>query len=159
MPTLPRRSPIRLRDETPRDFATPWEAVFELYRDLRGIAHESLVPHRLLVSEYHTLLLCERGPAPLKSIARALGVTPAATTDLVRRLTGRRLLCVSPHATDGRSRVASLTPLGKRRLVRARASHSRALRELGVRLSPAAREGLEAGVRALRSAVTDRQPH
>ena len=131
----------------------PWETIRELYQVLRGLTREALAPHRLLLSEYQTLRLCEQGPAPLKEVTQALGVTPAATTDLVRRLAQRRLLSLSPHATDRRSRIATLTPKGRRLLSAARHAHSAALRELGVRLSPEAREGLRRGLSELREAL------
>lgn len=131
----------------------PWEAVRELYRALRGVGREALRPHGLLFSEFQTLSLLERAPVPLKVVTQALGVTPAATTDLVRRLARRRLVAVSPHPSDRRSRVVGLTRLGETRLAAARRSYAGALEGLGARLSPASSRGLRRAVRELRESM------
>jgi DNA-binding MarR family transcriptional regulator len=131
----------------------PWDAVRELYRILRGVTQEALDPHRLLLSEYLGLTLCSRGPTPLKSITQALGVTPAATTDLVRRLARRGLIRLAPHPTDRRSRLAVLTVPGHQLLRQAMEDQRKALRDLGVKLSPPARDGLLRGVLELRLAL------
>ncbi len=131
----------------------PWDSVRELYRILRGVTQEALNPHGLLLSEYYGLTLCSRGPTPLKSITQALGVTPAATTDLARRLAGRGLIRLAPHPTDRRSRLAILTVPGHRLLRQAMEGQRKALRDLGVKISPPARQGLLRGVMELRLAL------
>ncbi len=136
-----------------RPVEPPWESVRELYQILRGVTREALGPHGLLLSEYQALALCAPGPVPLKSITRALDVTPAATTDLARRLQRRRLIRLSPHPTDHRSRLAVLTEPGRRLLREAKDAQRKALRELGARVSPAARDGLLGGVAELRQAL------
>ena len=139
----------------PRPVEPPWESVRELYRILRGVTREALRPHGLLLSEYQALALCAPGPVPLKSITRALDVTPAATTDLARRLQRRRLIRLEPHPTDRRSRLAVLTDPGRRLLRDARDAQRKALRELGTRIPPTAREGLLGGVAELRKALKE----
>ncbi len=138
-----------------RPVEPPWESVRELYRILRGVTREALRPHGLLLSEYQALALCAPGPVPLKSITRALDVTPAATTDLARRLQRRRLVRLEPHPTDHRSRLAVLTEPGRRLLREAKDAQRKALRELGARIPPTAREGLLGGVAELRHALRE----
>lgn len=132
-----------------------WDSVRELYGVLRGVAQPALARSGLLLSEYRALSQCEHGPIPLKAITQALGVTPAATTDLVRRLHDRRLLRVVPDVDDRRSRLATLTAAGESLLRQARDSTRTALEELGIRISPAGRAGLLRGVAELRVALDD----
>ncbi len=127
-----------------------WDGVRELYHLLRGVLQKALGRYGLLLSEYRALALCGQGPVPLKSITRALGVTPAATTDVARRLAHRGLIRLVAHPTDRRSRVAILTRSGRRLLRRARDDQQQVLRDLGVRISPPARRGLQRGVAELR---------
>jgi DNA-binding MarR family transcriptional regulator len=153
--TAPSLSRVRTAGTHPSSGSVepPWDSVRELYRILRGVTQEALNPRGLLVSEYHALVLCARNPVPLKSITQSLGVTPAATTDLARRLVHRRLIRLVPHPTDRRSRLAILTVSGHRLLGHARDDLRKALRELGVTISPEAREGLLRGVAELRRAL------
>ena len=131
----------------------PWEAVRELYQALRSVGGEALRTHGLLLSEFRTLSVLEHGPVPLKVVTQALGVTPAATTDLMQRLATRRLVRLCPHASDRRSRLAALTRLGEQRLSEARHSYANALKGLGARLSPASSRGLRKAVRELRESI------
>jgi MarR family transcriptional regulator, lower aerobic nicotinate degradation pathway regulator len=132
-----------------------WESVRELYSVLRGVAQTALARNGLLLSEYQALCRCADGPVPLKSITRALGVTPAATTDLVRRLERRRLVRVRPDDRDRRSRLAVLTAAGRRLLSESRAAKRRALASLDVQISPSARRALLDGSAELRRALVD----
>lgn len=150
-----RQTGVSKRAPGPVGVDPTWEAVREVYRTLRGVTQRALAPHELLLSEYQTLVLCERGPVPLKSITETLGVTPAATTDIARRLGDRRLLRFSSDADDRRSRIANLTGEGRRRLAKARAAHAAALRALGVRISPEARRGLRHGLAELHRALAE----
>ncbi len=150
-----RRAVVSNRARGPVGADPTWETVREIYRTLRRVTQRALTPHELLLSEYHALVLCERGPVPLKSITETLGVTPAATTDIVRRLGDRRLLRFSSDSRDRRSRIANLTSEGRRRLAKARAAHTAALRTLGVRISPEARRGLRQGLAELNRALAE----
>ena len=156
MPVVVRRARAGGSLSVPRPVDPPWESVRELYRVLRGITREALRPHGLLLSEYLALALCAPGPVPLKSLTRALDVTPAATTDLARRLQRRRLIRLEPHPTDRRSRLAVLTEPGRRLLGEAKGAQRKALRELGARISPTAREGLLGGVAELLQVLEER---
>ncbi len=137
----------------PGSVEPPWDSVRELYQLLRGATQAALGPSGLLLSEYGALAVCAQSPVPLKSITRTLGVTPAATTDLARRLAQRGLIRLAAHPTDRRSRVASLTESGHQLLRRAKEDQKRALRGLGVMISPQARQGLRRGVAELRWAL------
>lgn len=150
--SVPRRARSGGSRPQPDSLEPLWDAVRDLHLILRGATQAALTSRGLLVSEYHTLALCENGPVPLKSITEGLGVTPAATTDLVRRLESRRFIRVGPHQTDRRSRIASLTPAGHRILRQSREAKRKALRELGVEISPTGRRALLQGVVELREA-------
>ncbi len=65
-------------------------------------------------------ILSERGPQTVGELARALGSSQPVTTRNVGRLVNLDLVQVSRSDADGRSRIVSLTPAGKRAVDRSR---------------------------------------
>jgi DNA-binding MarR family transcriptional regulator len=115
----------------------------------------ALKEYGLLISEFHTLALCARArePLTLKFIAQSLGVTPAAVTDLVRRLVKRGLIELSPNPADHRSRLVTLTPSGRTLVLQARHARRQAHRDIVLMISPEARQGLLRGLAELRQVI------
>jgi DNA-binding MarR family transcriptional regulator len=136
-----------------------WDLVHEVYLALRCVVHGAIRKYGLLVSEYHTLKICASAPEPptLKFIASSLGITPAGTTDLVRRLAERGLIHLSPNPADRRSRIATLTPAGRTLLQQARTARKRALRELFCSLSSEGKRGFLLGITELHQAIESRR--
>lgn len=68
----------------------------------------------LTPSEIHTIdaIGCD-GAVLMSELAARLGVTKGAITQLVDRLESKALVLRSPHPTDSRSSLLSLTDLGK----------------------------------------------
>jgi DNA-binding MarR family transcriptional regulator len=136
-----------------------WEMFHSVYLNMRGAIQGSIKQHGLLLSEYHTLALCDRAkdPLTLSLIAQSLGVTPAAITDLVRRLAKRGLIRLAPNPADHRSSVVTLTPSGRALVLQARSARRKAIHEIVLLISPEGRQGLLRGLSELRNATNSRQ--
>ena len=112
----------------------------------------------LLLSEYRALRLCRSAFVPLSTITKALGVTPAATTDIARRLVGRGLVRRVPNPSDRRSTLLAITPKGEQRYREARGRYRSYLGQLNRSLSSEAREELEQGLAEIQRLLERIQP-
>jgi DNA-binding MarR family transcriptional regulator len=128
-----------------RDRDELWDSLAETYETLVRRLVATLNEHDLLLSEYRALRLCRSAFVPLSAITKALGVTPAATTDIARRLTGRGLVRRVPNPSDHRSTLLGITPKGERVYREARGRYRSYLGQLNRSLPSEAREGLERG--------------
>jgi DNA-binding MarR family transcriptional regulator len=132
-----------------------WDTVREVYVVLRAVAQGALKQYDLVYSEYQTLALCARahGPLTLKLVTQSLGVTPAATTDIGRRLEKRHLIQLIPNPSDRRSTLVILAPSGRALFLKARSAKRQALQDLGLLISSEGRKGLLRGLTELRQAI------
>ena len=93
-----------------------------------------LRPHGLTFARYEALVLLtfsRRGALPLRVIGERLMVHPTSVTNIVDRLEGQQLVIRRPNPSDGRGRLAEITPAG--RAVVARATVDLMAAEFGLR--------------------------
>jgi DNA-binding MarR family transcriptional regulator len=75
-----------------------------------------LKPHGLTLARYEVLMLLtfsRSGALPLGKIGERLQVHPASVTNAIDRLERQRLVRRTPHPTDGRATLATLTAKGR----------------------------------------------
>jgi DNA-binding MarR family transcriptional regulator len=110
----------------------------------RSIAH---VDETITTAQFRTLvILSNRGPMNLATLAGLLDVQPSATGRMVDRLVGAGLIDRQTHPTSRRELLAALTTRG-RHVVRQVTAHRRAeIARIVEAMPPAERRGL---VRAL----------
>jgi DNA-binding MarR family transcriptional regulator len=75
-----------------------------------------LKPHGLTLARYEVLMLLgfsRSGALPLGKIGERLQVHPASVTNAIDRLEGQRLVKRTPHPTDRRAILATLTARGR----------------------------------------------
>jgi DNA-binding MarR family transcriptional regulator len=160
-----KQSPIRPGNDPERAAWMPTENVTEANESLDVITDALLTASRLLVgisarsiaqvdetittAQFRTLvILSNRGPINLATLASLLGVQPSATGRMVDRLVASGLIDRLPHPTSRRELLAALTKRG-RDVVRRVTAHRRAEIAAIVEKMPVAdRHGL---VRALTS--------
>ncbi len=145
-PSAVTRTPRGLRPDPEGD---PWDLFARVHEDLRRMLAGKLRPFHLLLSEYQALSILSRGALTLGELGRALGLTPAAITDLTRRLRRRALLTREPNPRDARSTVVRLTGRGLSTQRKAKAMYRRSLRRVERRISPTALTGLRLGLAGL----------
>jgi DNA-binding MarR family transcriptional regulator len=76
-------------------------------------------------------LSAEQRPVTQTELSAAVGVPFSTMTHALGRLATRGEIERVPHPTDGRALLIRLTPLGKRRVARAKPALERALKQLG----------------------------
>ncbi|EQD42331.1 transcriptional regulator, MarR family [mine drainage metagenome] len=145
-PSAVTRTPGGFRPDPEGD---PWDLFARVHEDLRRMLAGKLRPFPLLLSEYQALSILSRGALTLGELGRALGLTPAAITDLTRRLRRRALLTREPNPRDARSTVVRLTGRGLATQRKAKAMYRRSLRRVETRISPTALAGLRLGLAGL----------
>jgi DNA-binding MarR family transcriptional regulator len=125
------------------------DALLTASRLLVAISAHSIarVDETITIPQFRALvILSNRGPMNLATLAGALGVQPSATGRMVDRLVGAGLIDRLPHPTSRRELLAALTKRG-RSVVRQVTEHRRAeIAAIVEKMPPAERRGL---VRAL----------
>jgi DNA-binding MarR family transcriptional regulator len=125
------------------------DALMTASRLLVAISARSIgqVDETITISQFRTLvILANRGPINLATLAGLLGVQPSATGRMVDRLVAAGLIDRLPHPTSRRELLAALTRRG-RDVVRRVTAHRRAeIAAIVEKMPPAERHGL---VRAL----------
>ena len=107
------------------DAATGMAAVTSVFRAqqiLLARIDEKLRPFELTFARYEVLMLLHfsrRGALPLGVIGSRLQVHPTSVTSAVDRLLKQGLVERRPHPTDGRTRLAVLTDVGRDRALEA----------------------------------------
>ena len=104
------------------------DALLVASRLLVGISAHSiaLVDETITIPQFRTLvILSNRGPVNLATLATLLGVQPSATGRMVDRLVSAGLIDRLPHPTSRRELLAALTKRG-RDVVRQVTTHRRA---------------------------------
>ena len=125
------------------------DALLTASRSLVAISARSIgqVDETITIPQFRTLvILSNRGPINLATLAGLLGVQPSATGRMVDRLVAAGLIDRLPHPTSRRELLAALTRRG-RDVVRRVTAHRRAeIAAIVEKMPPAERHGL---VRAL----------
>jgi DNA-binding MarR family transcriptional regulator len=108
-----------------------------------------LVDETITIPQFRTLvILANRGPINLATLAGLLGVQPSATGRMVDRLVAAGLIDRLPHPTSRRELLAALTRRG-RDVVRRVTAHRRAeIAAIVERMPPAERHELVRGLAA-----------
>lgn len=153
-----RPSPTRLAPD-PIDplQGSPFETHRANYIAIRRILTGVLVEHGLLLTEYHALKTACLGPSAPTTISQELGLTPAATTDVIDRLESRGLVRREPNPQDRRSTFVVGTPAGHEALREARLAYRQVLDHLAAEMSPRGLAALELGCKEL-MAILERYP-
>ncbi len=106
-----------------------WTAVF-MHRSFRDFKH-FMDGEELSASQTNTLMrLYHEKACSVSGVSDQLGVTHAATSQLVERLVQMNLLSRSEDPTDRRNKLLTLTPEGRQLIERAITMRSRWLEEL-----------------------------
>ncbi|WOF17745.1 MarR family transcriptional regulator [Mycobacterium avium] len=125
------------------------DALLTASRLLMAISARSVgqVDETITIPQFRTLvILSNRGPVNLATLAGLLGVQPSATGRMVDRLVAAGLIDRLPHPTSRRELLAALTTRG-RDVVHQVTAHRRAeIAAIVAKMPPAERHGL---VRAL----------
>lgn len=103
------------------------DALLTASRLLVAISAHSIavVDENITIPQFRTLvILSNRGPVNLATLAGLLGVKPSATGRMVDRLVGAGLIDRLPHPTSRRELLAALTQRG-RKVVRQVTAHRR----------------------------------
>ncbi len=92
------------------------DALLTASRLLMAISARSVgqVDETITIAQFRTLvILSNRGPVNLATLAGLLGVQPSATGRMVDRLVAAGLIDRLPHPTSRRELLAALTPRGR----------------------------------------------
>ncbi|WP_407155854.1 MarR family winged helix-turn-helix transcriptional regulator [Bradyrhizobium sp. STM 3557] len=111
----------------------------------------------LTPSQVSVLLRLEKdGPATASGLARMEGMRPQSMGPIIAALESAGLVRGSPHPTDGRQIILSLTEACRTRIDEGRAARQDWLsRTIAARLSPAEQQQLAAAIGLLRRLVDD----
>jgi DNA-binding MarR family transcriptional regulator len=111
----------------------------------------------LTPSQISVLLRLEKdGPATASTLARMEGMRPQSMGPIIAALESAGLVRGSPHPTDGRQTILSLTEACRRRIDQGRTARQDWLsRTIAARLSPAEQQQLAATIGLLRRLVDD----
>ncbi|MFY9716347.1 MAG: MarR family transcriptional regulator [Thermoplasmata archaeon] len=134
---------------------SPWRTFREAYFLLRQQWTEELARFDLTYSEYVVLDRLARAPAKASEVGQAIGITAAGATDLIDRLTARRLVRRLADPDDRRVVRVDLTPGGRRLHGGACSSKHALIRYLEGAMTPAERRSLATGLAALTRALLD----
>ena len=95
------------------------------------------------------------GPGAPLDLADALGMPATTLSGYLAKLESRGHLARTPHPSDGRSHLVSLTPAGERAFAEQRGAFSAGLRRLTAALAPSADERIYAALEELQAALRD----
>ncbi len=118
------------------------------------------VDEDITIPQFRTLvILSNRGPVNLATLAGLLGVKPSAAGRMVDRLVGAGFIDRLPQPTSRRELLAALTQRG-REVVRQVTAHRRAeIASIVGKMSPPERYGLNRAVTAFTAAGGERAAH
>jgi len=97
-------------------------SVLRLHRMISIAIEQEFKKHDIKLNDYMllvTLELSEKGSRPLARLARALLIHPTTATLATDRLEARGLLARSPHPSDRRTTLVSITGAGRELIQRA----------------------------------------
>jgi DNA-binding MarR family transcriptional regulator len=131
------------------------DTLFGVARRLRWHVNERMRSAGLSFARLRVLDTLTAGPQRMRDLSNALNVAPRTITGLVDALEEDRLVARSPHATDRRVTVLTITPEGQRLLVTAGRERSDVIAELFAKLSADDCEELDRILGTLLDAVPD----
>ncbi|MET0886044.1 MAG: MarR family transcriptional regulator [Mycetocola sp.] len=119
----------------------------ELFRDDMARAFDGT---GLTVSRTHLLwVLAGTGPSTQQALARAMEVSARNITGLVDALEGSGYVKRSPHPSDRRATIVSLTDVGEKTMKTMARDHAQLSQDLMDAVDPADRAGLTRGLDAI----------
>jgi DNA-binding MarR family transcriptional regulator len=133
--------------EEPLDGIT--DALLTASRLLVAISSQSIavIDENITISQFRTLvILSNRGPINLATLAGLLGVQPSAAGRMVDRLVSAGLIDRMPHPTSRRELLAALTPRGAEVVQKVTVRRRAEIARIVAKMPPQERHGL---VRAL----------
>ena len=120
-----------------------WLILWKAARAVERTAVRSVAGLGLGLSDFAALeMLLHKGPQPIQVIGRKVLLTSSSITAAVNRLEARGLVRRSRDPNDARSRIAELTPEGKRLIQTAFEQHTCDIEGAMAVLSPAERAEL-----------------
>ncbi|MDE1821146.1 MAG: winged helix-turn-helix transcriptional regulator [Euryarchaeota archaeon] len=159
MPSLAARLRAPVEEGTTA-LAKPW-GPFDDYRvahrALRRALGPVLEPFGLVVTDYAALRLASLGPTRPSRLSLHLGISPAATTELMDRLERRELVRRERDPEDRRATVLSLSKTGEKLYRAAALAHQQYLEQLAREMSPEGLAALQKGSRELKRVLERRE--
>ncbi len=126
------------------------------HHTFRRVLGRILGPFELAVSDYTALRLASAEPVRPSFLSAHLGVSPAATTEVLDRLEARGLVRRERDPTDRRAVAVSLTENGAKLYRRASQAHRAFLDSLARDMRPHELEALRSGSLELRRVLEER---
>jgi DNA-binding MarR family transcriptional regulator len=131
------------------------DALLTASRLLLAISVHSIaqVDETITIPQFRTLvILSNRGPINLATLASLLGVQPSATGRMVDRLVAAELIDRLPHPTSRRELLAALTKRGREVVRRVTAQRRSEIASIVEKMPPSDRHGLVRALTAFTSA-------
>jgi DNA-binding MarR family transcriptional regulator len=138
------------------DYPGPWEALRRTYVAMRRECARVMARYDLLYTEYRALTVCRAGPITPGFLAQDLGVTAAAATGIVARLSRHGWVRTRPHPYDRRAVWIELTAKGRGLETRSRRAWIARLVEFSADIPPADLAALARGMTAVEHAMRER---
>ncbi|MDP7702511.1 MULTISPECIES: MarR family transcriptional regulator [unclassified Mycobacterium] len=138
------------------------DALLTASRLLVGISANSIaaVDDSITIPQFRTLvILSNRGPVNLATLATSLGVQPSATGRMVDRLVSAGLIDRLPHPTSRRELLASLTKRGREVVAKVTANRRSEIARIVEKMPPAERHGLVRALTAFTAAGGEPDAH
>jgi DNA-binding MarR family transcriptional regulator len=138
------------------------DALLTASRLLVAVSAHSIatVDENITIPQFRTLvILSNRGPVNLATLAGLLGVKPSAAGQMVDRLVAAGFIDRLPHAASRRELLAALTQRG-RKVVRQVTAHRRAeIASIVGKMSPPERHGLRRALTAFTATGSEPAAH
>jgi DNA-binding MarR family transcriptional regulator len=150
----------RTATEEPLDGIT--DALLTASRLLVAISSQSIavIDENITISQFRTLvILSNRGPINLATLAGLLGVQPSAAGRMVDRLVGAGLIDRMPHPTSRRELLAALTPRGAEVVQKVTARRRAEIARIVAKMPPQERHGLVRALTAFTAAGGEPSAH
>lgn len=131
-------------------------------RLLIGISANSIaaVDDTITIPQFRTLvILSNRGPVNLATLATLLGVQPSATGRMVDRLVSAGMIDRLPHPTSRRELLASLTKRGREVVAKVTANRRSEIARIVEKMPAAERQGLVRALTAFTAAGGEPDAH
>lgn len=138
------------------------DALLTASRLLVGISANSIaaVDDTITIPQFRTLvILSNRGPVNLATLATLLGVQPSATGRMVDRLVSAGLIDRMPHPTSRRELLASLTKRGREVVAKVTANRRTEIARIVEKMPAAERHGLVRALTAFTAAGGEPDAH
>lgn len=120
----------------------------------------ALVDETITIPQFRTLvILSNRGPINLATLATLLGVQPSATGRMVDRLVSAGLIDRLPHPTSRRELLAALTERGRHVVTKVTMNRRAGIARIVEQMPPAERHGLVRALNAFTTAGGEPEAH